>query len=183
MKTIKLLPLTRESFKPFGDVLLADDMAKHYEINNGRCVRYHNLATSAISGDSNGNDGAATITSLFRGKNAPLPFMLEVMERHPLGSQMFLPMTPRPYVVVVAATTTPPTEKDLVGFIVRPQGDSLVGVNYYKNVWHHPLIAMREESDKTAPVATTDFWVVDRLGAGNNLQEIDITPWQIYLEK
>ena len=177
MKKITLRPLTREAFKPFGEVLLADDMAQHYEINNGRCLRYHHLATAESDGA-----GAKTIASIFRGKNAPLPFLLEVMERHPLGSQLFMPMTPRPYAVVVAATATPPDEKDLVGFIVRPQGDGLVGVNYHKNIWHHPLIALKELNDKTTPVTTTDFWVVDRLGAGNNLEEIDITPWQIYLE-
>ncbi len=176
MVSINLQPLTAEAFQPFGEVLLADDRAQHYSINNNRCVRYHHLATADA-------DNGQVITSLFRGNHAPLPFMLEVMERHPLGSQIFLPMTTRPYAIVVANTLHAPDKKDLVAFIARPSNNILVGINYHKNIWHHPLIALRDAADTSLPADTSDFWVVDRLGAGNNLEEVDISAWQIYIDK
>ncbi|MGI9462120.1 MAG: ureidoglycolate lyase [Alphaproteobacteria bacterium] len=176
MKILKLEPLTREAFQPFGEVLAADDIAHHYPINHERCVRYHHLAT-ADAGDGK------TIASVFRGNHAVLPFLLEVMERHPLGSQIFMPMTHHPYAIIVADTTSQPNEHDLRGFIARPKNHILYGVNYHKNIWHHPLIALKNKTDKTLPDVTSDFWVVDRLGDGVNLEEIDITAWQLYINQ
>jgi len=89
-----------------------------------------------------------------------LPFEVSMLERHPLGSQAFLPLNDRPYLVVVA----PAGELDeaaIRGFATR----GWQGVNYAKGVWHHPLIALGEVSD---------FIVVDRGGEGNNLNEIQL---------
>ncbi|MCX8516335.1 MAG: ureidoglycolate lyase, partial [Alphaproteobacteria bacterium] len=121
MKTLPLRPLTRDAFRPFGELLMADEVQQHYSINNGRCERYHHMAT-ADSGTGQ------TIVSVFRGKNAPLPFLLEVMERHPLGSQIFMPLTPRPYAIIVAASDGPPTAADLHGFLATAVGGIVQGV-------------------------------------------------------
>mgnify|MGYP000856008037 CR=1 FL=1 len=92
--TIRIQPLTAEAFAPFGDVLdCAGDPTKL--INNGMCGRYHDRAKLDFS------DGRAGI-SLFKAKLRALPMRLELVERHPEGSQAFLPLDSAPFVVVVA---------------------------------------------------------------------------------
>ncbi len=113
-------PLSREAFAPFGDVIQADDAAKHFTINEGNTERYHDLADI-----DPGADGRA-IVSIFRGKPRTLPFTVTMMERHPKASQAFIPVSGRPYLVVVAKADTTPTVGDLRVFLC--QGDQ--GVNY-----------------------------------------------------
>lgn len=97
------------------------------------------------------------ILSIFRSK--PLtPLVLKIFERHPLGSQAFVPMQGRPYLVAVA----PPGEFDVAAVRVFRAGAGQ-GVNYAKGTWHHFLLALDAESD---------FLVVDREGPGENLDEI-----------
>ncbi len=148
-------PLTRESFAPFGDVV-ATSGADSFLINNGTTERFHDLAKVETAGE-----GAHTLVSIFRGQPFALPIELKMMERHPLGSQAFMPLSPRPFLVAVA-----PDENGRPGrprvFLVKPDGDSLAGVNYARNVWHHPLISLE---------AVSDFLIVDRGGDGNNLEE------------
>ena len=148
-REIKTQPLTAARFAPFGDVLEfsgAPDML----INQGLCGRYHDRATLVHE------DGRAGI-SLFDAKPHELPYRLEMMERHPLGSQAFLPMTEAPFVVVVAADDNGrPAEP--MAFLTEPN----VGVNYHANVWHGVLLPL------TAPGR---FAVIDRIGPGANLEE------------
>lgn len=98
MQTITLTPqpLTREAFAPFGDVIEASDAVRHFTINGGNTERYHDLANIEP-----GTDGKV-IVSIFRGQARQLPFTVEMMERHPKGSQAFVPMSGRPYLIVVA---------------------------------------------------------------------------------
>ncbi|HTJ95141.1 MAG TPA: ureidoglycolate lyase [Pararobbsia sp.] len=143
--------LTREAFAPFGDVIELDG-ARHYPINLGTTERYHDLAYVDTA-----DEGGRTLINVFRGQPRALPFELTMMERHPLGSQAFVPLHRRPYLVVVA----PAGDLDphaLRAFVAR-DGQ---GVNFAKGVWHHPLIACGEVSD---------FMVVDRGGGGVNLNE------------
>ena len=145
-------PLTPEAFAPFGDVIEALDSVNHFTINAGNTERYHDLANIDV-----GADGKA-IVSIFRGQPRALPFTVVMMERHPKGSQAFIPMSGRPYLVVVADKNTKPEASDLRCFLAQPSQ----GVNYAKGVWHHPLLALRE---------TSDFLVVDRSGPGANCDE------------
>jgi len=159
MDTVTLVPevLTREAFAPFGDVIEASDAARHFTINGGNTERYHDLA-----GIDPGPDGKA-IVSIFRGLARALPFRVAMMERHPLGSQAFVPMSGRHYLVVVAPAGPAPAAADLRLFVAR--GDQ--GVNYARGVWHHPLMALDE---------TSDFLVIDRSGEGPNCDEVVIDP-------
>ncbi|MEC9346888.1 MAG: ureidoglycolate lyase [Pseudomonadota bacterium] len=143
-------PLEPEAFRPFGDVIDTHRPAD-YRINGGRCERFHDMARLAFA-----NDGQAGI-SLFRSDASAVPYRLELMERHPVGSQAFLPLTGSAYLVVVAedAGGRPGT---LHAFLAGPHQ----GVNYLANTWHAPLIAL---SDGAV------FAVVDRIGAGPNLEE------------
>lgn len=148
-------PLTREAFAPFGEVIEATDEAHHYLINAGNTIRYHDLARIQPG------DRGRVIVSIFRGEARQLPFTVTMMERHPLASQAFMPLSGRPYLIVVAPADTPPRVSDLRLFVARADQ----GVNYAAGVWHHPLLALE---------ATSDFLVIDRAGSEHNCDEIDL---------
>lgn len=119
-------------------------------INQGLCGRFHDLAALDIV------DGSAGI-SLFKSEVFSLPFKLEMMERHPLGSQAFIPMSDHGFLVVLAedAGGRPGAPK---AFVTAP-GQA---VNIGRNVWHGVL----------TPLGGSGlFAVIDRIGDGNNLQE------------
>ncbi|EEG07988.1 ureidoglycolate lyase [Pseudogulbenkiania ferrooxidans] len=157
MKTLALTvePLSREAFAPFGDVIEASEAVRHFPINGGNTERYHDLASVEP-----GPEGRA-IVSIFRGQPRALPFRVEMMERHPLGSQAFIPLSGRPYLVVVAPAGAPPAAEHLRVFLARADQ----GVNYRTGVWHHPLLALD---------AVCDFLVVDRSGPGHNCDEVQL---------
>lgn len=152
MKALKARPLTREAFAPFGDVIETAG-ARHYPINNGTTERFHDLANVDVSSA----DGRPLI-SIFVGQPFVPPVAIRMMERHPLGSQAFMPLDNRPYLVAVA----PNGPNDRPGEPVIFLASGLQGVNYAPNTWHHPLIALQAESR---------FLVVDRGGEGRNLEE------------
>ncbi len=153
--TLEIKPLTREAFAPFGEVVEASDAAQHFTINAGNTERYHDLANIEP-----GPDGRV-IVSIFRGQARTLPFIVNMMERHPLASQAFIPMSGKPYLVVVAPAGEPPRAEQLKVFLAR--GDQ--GVNYAPGVWHHPLLALD---------AVCDFIVIDRRGPGHNCDEVQL---------
>jgi ureidoglycolate lyase len=163
-RILPLRPLTREAFAPFGDVIETTG-AHHYPINNGTTMRYHDLAKVETIGE-----GARTLVSIARGDAFTLPLDIRMVERHPLGSQTFFPLHSRPWIVVVArdeaGTPQPP-----LAFLVKPGEGGLRGVNYHRNVWHHPLISLEAQGD---------YLIVDRGGEGNNLEEYFYeTPYRI----
>lgn len=141
-------PLTRAAFAPFGDVIEADDGVRHFPINDGNTERYHDLMTIDVAADGK------PIVSVFRGLPRTLPFEVAMLERHPKGSQAFMPLNGRPY-LVVAAPGEAPDPAALRLFVA--QGHQ--GVNYARGVWHHPLLALGEVSD---------FLVLDYAGPGPN---------------
>ncbi len=96
MKEIEIKPLTREAFAPFGDVIETEN-AHSFPINGGKCTRYHDLAKIETAGDK-----GRPMISLVRGEPYPLPLKLTMVERHPLGSQAFIPLTDNPFLVVVS---------------------------------------------------------------------------------
>lgn len=149
MMTINPKPLTIRDFAAFGDVL---DCAGEpdFLINQGLCGRYHNRA------NLNFQDGAAGI-SLFKAKPRSLPYQLEMVERHPLGSQAFIPMSMCSFLIIVAHDNagTPATPQ---AFVSAP-GQA---INLYKGVWHGVLTPLSEPGL---------FAVVDRIGEGSNLEE------------
>ena len=152
MRTVVPEPLTADAFAPFGDVIEASDRAEVIPINYGWTTRFNALADVAVG------EGHA-ILSIFRSK--PLaPLVLKIFERHPLGSQAFVPMQGRPYLVAVA----PPGDFDVAAVRVF-RAEASQGVNYAKGTWHHFLLALEAESD---------FLVVDREGPGENLDEIEL---------
>ena len=125
MKTIEIKPLTREAFAPFGQVIERDG-AHNFPINAGMCTRYHDLANIETTGEK-----ARPMISLLRGEPYPLPLELNMVERHPLGSQAFIPLGEASFLVVVAEETeNGPAEP--IAFRTAPGQ----GVNIGRNVWH-----------------------------------------------
>lgn len=151
MKRIAIEPLTRAAFAPFGDVIETAG-AESFPINAGKCLRYHDLATVEVAGEN-----ARPVINIFRGQPYALPLELKMVERHPLGSQAFMPLSDRPFLVVVAQDTPDGPARPLA-FLTAPGQ----GVNIARNVWHGVLTPLD---------AVTDFLVVDRAGEGGNLEE------------
>lgn len=155
MKTLTLEPLTREAFAPFGDVIELEG-ARHFPINAGTTERFHDLANVEVGFES----GGRPLINVFRGQPRAQPVVISMMERHPLGSQAFVPLNEQPYLVVVAPAGDLDPSK-IRAFVTS----GWQGVNYAKGVWHHPLIALG---------GVSDFIVVDRGGEGLNLNEQDL---------
>lgn len=149
MSVIHPKPLTQAAFAPFGDVITLRD-APDKLINQGLCGRHHDLAALDFS------DGRAGI-SLFDAQPRSFPYTLAMMERHPLGSQAFVPMTHAPFLVIVAP--------DADGAPGQPQAFLTApgqGINFHRNTWHGVL----------TPLSVPGlFAVIDRIGDGDNLQE------------
>ncbi len=158
LRTVKPEPLTPAAFTPFGDVISTTNAKREITINQGYTTRYHDLANINVS-----DEGGDTCVSIFR--STPMaPVIIRMMERHPLGSQAFIPLDRRPYLVVVA----PAGEFDAAAVkAFRATGDQ--GVNYAKGVWHHFLLALGD---------TSDFLIIDRAGPGDNLDEVTLDAGQ-----
>lgn len=151
MTRISPEPLTREAFRPFGDVIEMAGAA-HYTINQGFTERFNDLAFVDVA-----MEGGATNVSLFLGQPRPAPIEVRLMERHPLGSQAFIPLQDRPWLVLVAGDVH--DAASYRAFTCTGQQ----GVNYARNVWHHPLLVLDADSR---------FLIIDRKGPGNNLEEV-----------
>lgn len=143
-------PLTPETFAPFGDVLDCAGLPDKL-INQGLCGRYHDRARLDF-----GPGGRAGI-SIFDAQPRSLPYALTLLERHPDGSQAFIPMTAQPFLVVVA-TDADGTPGTIRAFLTAPGQ----GINLLRNTWHGVL---------TPLAAPGLFAVIDRIGPGPNLQE------------
>ncbi|WP_420586386.1 ureidoglycolate lyase [Ruegeria sp.] len=142
--------LTAEAFAPFGDVIeIAGEPDKI--INQGQCGRFHDRAGVDFG------DGRAGI-SLFNANPRSLPYQLDMVERHPEGSQAFIPMTQHPFLVIVAPDVGGKPGKPLA-FVSSP-GQA---VNYHRGTWHGVLTPLH---------APGLFAVVDRIGQGANLEEV-----------
>lgn len=148
-RVVHIAPLTAQAFAPFGDVLEVSG-APDKIINQGQCGRYHDRAVLDFA------DGRAGI-SLFDANPRTLPYQLDMVERHPQGSQAFIPMSHQPFLVIVA-----PDEDGVPGrplaFVTQP-GQA---VNYHRGTWHGVLTPLH---------APGLFAVVDRIGSGANLEE------------
>ncbi|WP_020398382.1 ureidoglycolate lyase [Kordiimonas gwangyangensis] len=156
LRTLHVEQLTAEAFAPFGDVIEAGAHTRRIDINYGNTVRFHDLATLDLSTD-NGRAGV----SIFRSKPLPLPIKIEVMEYHPKSSQAFVPLSPNPYLVVVAPKG-PFHAASMRAFLARPGQ----GVNYHAGTWHHFSLALEGESD---------FLVIDRIADDDNCVEHQLT--------
>ena len=149
MPEVHAEPLTRDAFAPFGDVLEASGPPDKW-INAGFCARFHDRARLDFG------TGRAGI-SLFEAKPRALPYAFSLIERHPEGSQAFLPMSEHPFLVIVAP--------DAGGLPGNPRAfltGARQGINFLRGTWHGVLTPLH---------APGLFAVIDRIGEGANLEE------------
>lgn len=150
-KQIIASPLTREAFAPYGDVIETSDRDS-FMINSGQTERFHDLAK--LETDIEGK----VIVSIFRAEPTVFPLTISMLEKHPLGCQAFIPLNKEQFLVVVADANNPSQVETVKAFL----SNGNQGINYHRNVWHHPVIALNRQ---------TDFLVIDRSGPGNNCEE------------
>ena len=138
-------PLTETAFAPFGDVLEAT--GDYRLINAGLCRRHHDRARIDTS-------DARTGISIFQAEPRSLPYAFDLIERHPEGSQAFIPMTEQPFLVIVSLgpNHTP------CAFLTN----GAQGINLHRGTWHGVLTPLH---------APGLFAVVDRIGTTPNLEE------------
>jgi ureidoglycolate lyase len=145
MRTLSALPLTAEAFAPFGDVL--DATGDFRLINAGLCQRHHDRARIDTG------DGRTGI-SIFKAKPRVLPYSFDLIERHPDGTQAFLPMSEHPFLVIVATSPQATPRAFLT--------NGAQGINLHRGTWHGVLTPLHEPGL---------FAVVDRIGSTPNLEE------------
>lgn len=150
MNQIKIEPLSADAFTPFGDVLDCNGDPDKI-INQGFCGRFHDRAELDF-----GADGRAGI-SLFLAEARTLPYTLDMVERHPDGSQAFIPMTENPFLIIVAES-----KNDIPHNIRAFRSNGQQGINYKRNTWHGILTPLTDPGR---------FCVIDRIGNTQNLEE------------
>ncbi len=148
-KIITPIAITKENFSKYGDMISTKNI-KPLEINNGYAKRYDGIANLNTSSEN----GETTI-SIFSALKRNFPLKIDMMEKHPLGSQAFIPMKETTFLVFVAPKEEKLDLNKIEAFIVPPG----IGVNYKPGTWHFPLISTED----------MNFLVVDRKGSGDNL--------------
>mgnify|MGYP003302492618 FL=1 len=155
-KIIEPIPITKENFAKYGDMISTKDI-EPLEINNGYAKRYDGIAKLNTS-----KDNGETTISIFSALKRSFPMKIDMMEKHPLGSQAFIPMKETTFLVFVAPREEKLDLNKIEAFIIPPG----IGVNYSPGTWHFPLISTED----------MNFLVVDRKGSGDNLkiQKLDL---------
>ncbi|MCB1122631.1 MAG: ureidoglycolate lyase [Verrucomicrobiae bacterium] len=149
---LKIQPLSREAFAPYGDVVELEGR-NSFPINDGRADRFDALATVDCEGTGN-----PPVISLVFARQYDLPETVTFLERHPYGSQAFLPRNFTPFMLVVAAPGEQVDESTLKAFVTNGRQ----GINYHRNTWHHVMLT---------PFGDVEFIVVDRSDPGSNCEE------------
>ena len=147
--TIKPKPISKENFSKFGDMITTDNL-KPIEINNGYAKRFDGIANLNTA-----TDNGETTISIFSALKRNFPMKIDMMEKHPLGSQAFIPMKETTFLAFVAPHGEKPDLNKIESFIIPPG----IGINYNPGTWHFPLISTED----------MNFLVVDRKGSGDNL--------------
>lgn len=149
-QVLRTQSLTAAAFAPFGDVLEIGGTPDKL-INQGLCGRFHDRAQLDF-----GPEGRAGL-SMFNAEPRNLPYRLDMVERHPDGSQAFIPLHQNPFLVIVApdANGTPGTP---LAFLTT----GAQAINFHRNTWHGVL---------TPLAAPGLFAVIDRIGPSPNLEE------------
>jgi ureidoglycolate lyase len=162
--TITITPkkITKENFAKFGELITTDNI-KPISINDGFAKRFDGIANL----DTSNNGGQATI-SIFSALKRTFPMNIDMLERHPLGSQAFIPMKETTFLSFVAPNEEKPDLNKVEAFII-PSG---LGINYKTGTWHFPLISTED----------MNFLIVDRKGPGDNLKIHKLEKNQVVLK-
>lgn len=162
MKAITPQSLTSETFSRFGAVIEASDDREPVTINSGTCLKYPDLALPDCT-----MEGGRAAVHIYRAKPMDMPIVITGFERHLCGSQAFIPLSGRPYLVVVAPVGDFDLDKVRV---FRAEGNQ--GVQYNRGTWHHFCLALEAESE---------FLVIDRSASTPDCEEVDLPPEQQFV--
>ena len=154
--------ITKENFSKFGDMITTDGI-NPIEINEGFAKRFDGIANLDTS-----TDNGETTICIFSALKRSFPMKIDMMEKHPLGSQAFIPMKETTFLAFVAPEGKKPDLNKIESFIIPPG----IGINYNPGIWHFPLISTEN----------MNFLVIDRLGEGDNLVLHDLNKENITLE-
>ena len=162
---IKIKPkkINKKKFRKFGQII-DTSKKKYFKINNGHAKRYDDLGKIDTS-----TKKGKTIVSIFSAKRRKFPMKIDMMEKHPLGSQAFIPMKETSFLVFVAPKGNRPNLKKIESFRIPKQ----TGINLNPGIWHFPLISTKD----------MNFLVIDRKGKGKNLIIHKFKKEKIYLSK
>ena len=161
-KIFKPVKISKENFANYGD-LISTNNVKPIDINNGYAKRFDNLANINTS-----KDQGKTIVSIFAALKRNFPMKIDMMEKHPLGSQAFIPMKETTFLAFVAPQNNKLEIEKIESFIIPPG----IGINYKPGTWHFPLISTEN----------MNFLIIDRQGPGNNLVIEDLEKEKIIIE-
>ena len=148
-KTIKPIEISRANFAEYGELISTNDI-NPIDINAGYAKRFDDLAELNTL-----EDGGKTVVSIFSALKRTFPMTIDMMEKHPLGSQAFIPMKETTFLCFVAPPGDYPEVSKIQSFIIPPK----TGINYKPGIWHFPLISTED----------INFLVIDRKGKGENL--------------
>ena len=161
-RSITAEPLTGAAFAPFGSVIDTETVAPR-PMNGGMARRFHDLAAIEVAGE-----GGRAVIGLVEAEAYPLPLRLSLVERHPLGSQAFVPLSAAPFLIVVCPDEGGRPGRPRAFVTTRP----FQGICYARGTWHGVL---------TPFGARQDFVVIDRGGSGVNLEEyVFAQPWTVH---
>ena len=161
-KIINPKPINKSNFLKYGEVITSEQI-KPIKINNGYAQRFDGIAIL----DTKNQNGETTI-SIFSALKRTFPMKIDMMEKHPLGSQAFIPMKETVFLSFVAPASDLPDINKIKSFIIPPK----MGINYKPGIWHFPLISTED----------TNFLVIDRKGNGENLTIHKFENQEIILE-
>lgn len=154
MMTIHAKPISLLNFSNYGELISIADW-EGMACNQGRAIRYNDIVKTIDCEDEFGRIGV----SIYSCQASRLPFEIQVMERHPLGSQFFMPLSEHgSYLIAVCAEQS--VEPDHVEAFIVP---AEFGINYHKGVWHLPIVALNQ---------SMRFLTIDRIGSGENCEEV-----------
>jgi len=154
--------INKENFSKFGDMISTNNI-KPINVNNGYAKRFDGIANLNTS-----KENGETTISIFSALKREFPMKIDMMEKHPLGSQAFIPMKETTFLAFVAPQNNKPDIEKIESFIIPPG----IGINYKPGTWHFPLISTEN----------MNFLVVDRQGLGNNLVIEDLEKEKIILK-
>ena len=159
---IKPINITKENFSEFGEIISSKN-TNPIDINEGYAKRFDDLAEV----NTEKNQGK-TCVSILSALKRSFPMKIDMMEKHPLGSQAFIPMKETVFLSFVAPAGNFPDINKIKSFIIPPK----MGINYKPGIWHFPLISTED----------TNFLVIDRKGSGKNLTIHKFENQEIILE-
>ncbi len=148
---LQAIPLTAAAFKSFGDVLGTE--GAYTLINDGTTLQFPDLAQVDVL-----SEGGRPRVSIYRATPYATPLSVLRLERHPLSSQLFMPLSSEPFLVIVGEGEDAIVPSCVRAFVTNGHQ----GINYHRGTWHHPVLALGREAE---------FLVIDREGSGDNCEE------------